>query len=165
MKKILIIATSLLVILSGNPANACSCLPTTPRRSYQQARTVFAGKVTDIVVRRRSLDGQSNSESEADRLFTEVKVTLEVSKVWKGRVTRQSVIMTANSSASCGYTFEKGREYLIYASGQPSELTTGLCSGTKPLSSARADLAVLGQGSAPNPESSSIERLQPNQGI
>ncbi|MFB2919074.1 MULTISPECIES: hypothetical protein [Aerosakkonema] len=165
MKKILLVAASLLVLLNSNPADACSCLSANPRRSYQQARAVFAGKVTDIVVRQRAVDRQPNNDNEADRLFTEVKVTFEVTKVWKGRISRQAVVMTSRSSASCGYNFEKGKEYLVYAANEDAELTTGLCSGTKPLAMAQADLSILRNAGTTRIENQTGERSQEDRGL
>lgn len=155
MKKIFLIAASLLV-LNSHPASACSCLPTTPQQSFKNSRAVFAGKVIDVVE-------QSERNQEVSDPLTGVKVIFEVSKVWKGKVEKQQVVLTSGSSASCGYYFAKGKEYLVYTSGQESVMQTGLCSGTKPLSNAQADLAVLGKGTTPTPQSSSTsQQLQRN---
>jgi hypothetical protein len=54
-------------------------------------------------------------------------------------------VLTPRSSAACGYSFTEGEEYLVYASGRGLRLRTGLCSGTKRLSEAQADLAILGE--------------------
>lgn len=54
------------------------------------------------------------------------------------------------ASAMCGYFFQEGQEYLVYASAEGAQLKTGSCSGTKRLSDARADLAVLGEGETPS---------------
>ena len=136
MKKMVLSAASLLVILQAASAYACSCLPRTPQQSFASAQAVFAGRVIDV--------GQQNPASE-------VRVRFEVSRIWKGQKRPQIVVMTSSSSASCGYSFQVGENYLIYASLQESQLQTGLCSGTKPLSMAQEDLAVLGRGETPRP--------------
>jgi hypothetical protein len=155
MKKILLLATSLFV-LSTNAASACSCLPTTPQQSLKNSGTVFAGRVIDVV-------DEGETRPEVSRPLLGFKVTFEVSNVWKGQPNRQFVVRTSGSSASCGYSFEKGKEYLVYASNQGSQLETGLCSGTKPLANAQRDLAVLGlgRGKTPTPQSSNpAQQLQ-----
>jgi hypothetical protein len=153
MKKILLLTTSLFV-LSSNAASACSCLPTTPQQSLKNSGTVFAGKVIDVV-------DEAKMHPEVSRPLLGFKVTFEVSNVWKGQANRQFVVRTSDSSASCGYSFEKGKEYLVYASNQGSQLETGLCSGTKPLANARPDLAVLGRGKTPATQTSNAtQQLQ-----
>jgi hypothetical protein len=72
--------------------------------------------------------------------------TLRVSEVWKGPKQQTVEIITgADSGVGCGYPFEEGREYLVYANGG-QDLKVDLCSETKLLSKAGADLAVLGNG-------------------
>lgn len=155
MKKIFLIAASLLV-LNTTAANACSCVPTTPQQSLKNSKEVFAGKVIDIV-------DQSGSNPEASGYLGGFKVTFEVSKVWKGKLEKQQVVLTSGSSASCGYNFEKGKEYLVYANGQGTQLQTGLCSGTTLLTNAQRDLAVLGRGKTPAaPTSNAAQQLQRN---
>jgi hypothetical protein len=155
MKNIFLIAASLLV-LNSYPASACSCLPTTPQQSFKNSGTVFAGRVIDVV-------DESESRPEVSRPLLGFKVIFEVSNVWKGKVEKQQVVLTSGSSASCGYSFEKGKDYLVYASTQGSQLETGLCSGTKPLANARPDLAVLGRGKAPIAQTSNTsQQLQRN---
>jgi hypothetical protein len=90
------------------------------------------------------------------------KVTFEVSKVWKGKVDKQQVILTSESFSGCKYSFEKGKEYLVYASGEELTIQTALCNATKPLANAHADLAVLEQETRVTPENTSTAQLQRN---
>lgn len=157
MKKILLLATSLLV-LSANSANACTCAPTTPKQSFESSSAVFSGGVIDVV-------GQETGSNEPVSSNEPVKVIFEVSKVWKGKVEQQLVVTTPASEASCGYSFQEGEEYLVYAYAQEAELQTNLCSGTKPLSEAQADLAVLGEGETPTAESSGKKNTPLTSGV
>ncbi|HEY9604053.1 MAG TPA: DUF6174 domain-containing protein [Allocoleopsis sp.] len=145
MKKILLLGTSLF-LLGANAVMACKCAPTTPQQSLERSNAVFSGKVIEI--------DKSSNPSESNR------VTFEVSKTWKGTNQKKLTITTSSSSASCGYSFEAGKEYLVYASSQDNKLQTGSCSGTKALSDARADLAVLGQGKTPTVASSNPAQVQ-----
>jgi hypothetical protein len=146
MKKILLLGTSLFV-LSANAALACSCAPTTPQQSLERSNAVFSGKVINVA--------KFSNSSESG-----VRVTFDVSKVWKGTNKQKLVVTTSDSSASCGYSFQEGKEYLVYASSQENKLQTGLCSGTKSLSEARTDLAALGRGETPTVASSNPSQLQ-----
>jgi len=77
--------------------------------------------------------------------------TLRVSEVWKGPKQQTVEVSTgADSGMGCGYPFEEGQEYLVYAG---KGMSVDLCSETKPLSKAGADLALLGklgEGEKPN---------------
>ncbi len=160
MKKILLIATSFL-IFSANSASACKCVQTTPEQSFERAKTVFSGRVVDVVeqspAERRSPRGNEDSS-----FLTGVKVIFEVSKVWKGKNEQRLAVMTSGSSASCGYSFQEGQEYIVYASGEEAKLQTGLCSGTKPVSEAQTDLGVLSQRETSTVERSNASQLQQN---
>ncbi|WP_244152766.1 hypothetical protein [Paenibacillus lactis] len=54
------------------------------------------------------------------------------------------------STESCGYDrFSVGDEYLIFAYRESGKLETGICEGTKLLSSAANELKELGSGYPP----------------
>ena len=124
-------------------AFACSCVaPWPPTEALAGATAVFVGKVSNLDVSTGLLTSTADP----------VEVTFQVSKVWKGPVHSTLLATTARSGASCGYGFERGQEYLVYARGTETELEVSLCSRTQPLSAADEDLAVLGQGNIPTAE-------------
>jgi hypothetical protein len=149
---VLVISSAIVVGLRPCPVFACSCVPPgTPAQELNRSSTVFAGVVIGI------------DEPPARPAFTTsfpfltflvssgdpVRVTFDVSAVWKGPAYRQLAVTTPRWSASCGYPFQRGVTYLVYASDQDGELTTYLCSRTNSLALAQADLADLGPGAAP----------------
>ncbi len=154
MKKIVLIAASLLV-LTSNAASACVCLTTTPKKNFRNSRAVFEGKVIDIMAK------TDRSRDTSDSLVA-FKVTFEVSKVWKGKVDKQQVVLTSGSFPGCEYSFEKGKEYLVYASAEELTIQTGLCNTIQLLADAQTDLAVLEQETRVTPENSSTAQLQRN---
>ncbi|GIP40162.1 hypothetical protein J31TS4_34420 [Paenibacillus sp. J31TS4] len=79
--------------------------------------------------------------------------TFEVNRVWKGRDDREVKVYSYDRGQdSCGFTFETGQTYLVYASlGQDKLLKTNLCSGNLPVSEAQRDLIQLGTGQSVNP--------------
>jgi hypothetical protein len=81
-----------------------------------------------------------------------VAVLFEVTNTWKGVNETQVRVYTATNSASCGFNFNLGDEYLVYASGDKSRLITGLCDRTTHISKAAKDLDVLGEGLQPTVE-------------
>ena len=155
MKKIFLLAASLLVLNSHLASATCFCIPTTPKKNFRNSRAVFAGKVIDVVA-------QSRRDRDTSDSLVAFKVTFEVSKVWKGKVDKQQVLLTSESFPGCEYSFEKGKEYLVYASGEELTIQTELCKATKPLANAQADLAVLDQETRVTPENTSTGQLQRN---
>jgi hypothetical protein len=138
---ILVIIVSMLIIETES-ACACSCAPPGPLdEDLTTAAAVFTGKVVGLD---ESIGG-SGPISSADPM----KVTFQVYTVWKGSVSQTTTVTTARSGSSCGYTFEKGGEYIVYAHGPENNLSVSLCSRTQPLATAEDDLAVLGVGAAP----------------
>jgi hypothetical protein len=117
---------------------ACSCVPPPPpAEALANSTAVFAGQVTEIVAP-ANLGGPDP-----------VQVTFAVSKGWKGAEQPTIVLNTSGSSASCGFEFVKGQEYLVYATTFEGRLETGLCTRTAQLDLAGDDLAALGDGTVP----------------
>ncbi len=116
--------------------SACSCAELlSPTRAFDRATAVFSG----IVV---SLEGPINVISSADP----VTATFQIDKVWKGPQQSEITITTAISSVSCGYEFQIGQWYLVYANGAENNIQVDRCSRTKPLFQADEDLNFLGEG-------------------
>ena len=154
----LALLTFALVALLPDCASACSCaaLPGTPQERAREAlsgsKAVFTGEVvrfekpppatTMVEGTMWTIMGGGGPKATA---------TLRVSEVWKGpRRQTMTVTTEADSGVGCGYPFEDGREYLVYATGKTPSVS--LCSETKPLSEADADLEALGDGSVPDGE-------------
>ena len=144
-----------LVALLPDCAFACSCAlpPGSPeeraRKALSSSTAVFSGEVVEFekpppdttMVEGTMLTVMGGAGSKAT-------VTLQASEVWKGPRQQTVTITTeADSSMGCGFPFEEGREYLVYATGEDPSVS--LCSETKPLSEADADLGALGNGEAP----------------
>lgn len=123
---------------------ACSCIPQGPvKEALASADAVFAGKVTEVVKPKPDAQGIISS---ADP----VQVTFDVSTSWKGVTTKQVTIKTALDSASCGFAFVAGKEYLVYSyKGESDVLNTSICTRTQALTAASEDLASLGTGKSP----------------
>lgn len=129
-------------LLGANPQRsfACFCVPEgSPSQELAQSSAVFSGRVIDIEHASASI--RQNVES--------VNVTFQVSEVWKGPRRHTVTVLTARQGIDCGYEFESGQEYLVYARGAEERLVVWFCSRTQPLASAGEDLAVLGAGNAP----------------
>lgn len=130
MKKSWIVGLALLAGLSLSEAvSACSCvMPPGPEAARDASDAVFSGKVTRVVPGGRML-----------------KVTLQVDRSWKGASCGEVTLETAADGATCGFGFEEGKTYLVYAAGEEGGLTTNLCTRTRSIDQAEEDLEKLGE--------------------
>lgn len=105
---------------------SCTCGKADQAKSFTAATTIFSGKITALD---KDKSGQwLLAKVQPDRLFKGAGAT---------------VVRTAIFETSCGYSFQVGQSYLIWAADNAGQLSTGLCSLTKPLAQAEADLAWL----------------------
>lgn len=125
-----------------SPASACSCaeLPSAAAE-LERSTAVFSGKVLAIK-EKRSLQG-----------YMTKSVTFEVSNTWKGVKESQVLIATGQGGGDCGFNFEVGKEYLVYANHSDmygaNALSTGICDRTNEMASLQDDLDTLGEGKPP----------------
>ena len=157
----------LLILLSG-VAEASFCSP--HGDSLQNAPIVFSGRVVSV-----KLDIHDTSGALVNKLVPNASVDqivqFLVRDVWKGDVAASVVVRSGDyasrdcGTGNCGYTFEAGKTYLVFAYqgewGGPSPgdytwpvtplapVVTDKCSRTELLSQSGADLAALGPGRLP----------------
>lgn len=98
---------------STTPVFACSCAEATPTEQFSNATAVFVGTVENI-----SLDGRRRS------------IDFDVSESRKGSIAESVTVSTGWGDGDCGFDFEAGREYVVYAYEEGGQLGTGICSGT-----------------------------------
>jgi hypothetical protein len=149
LARITAVALIVLALLALLPdcASACSCIgfggsqQEITKQALSDSAAVFSGEVADV-----------------EKQGSTATVTLRVSEMWKGSEQGTLQVSTPSQEPACGYPFEDGREYLVYAYGKEEPFKVDLCSETKPLSKAGASLQVLGDGQssggAPLPDTS-----------
>ncbi len=126
-------------LLPPDCASACSCaMPPGSRDALADSDAVFSGEV--VAVEQGTATATSPGYDTA---------TLRVSEAWKGSGRGTWEVRTPSQGMACGYHFEEGREYLVYAYTGKQGLEVDLCNGTQPLTEAEADLEVLGAGERP----------------
>jgi hypothetical protein len=122
------------ILLFPVPSGACSCVePPSVQDELDRSSAVFRGEVMEI--------------KDAD--YTK-KVLFQVKEIWKGIEQSQVILLTAESGSSCGFNFNVGQEYVVYATGEGS-LSTSICDRTVSVQSLKVeeDLEALGQGVSP----------------
>ncbi len=97
-----------------------------------ESAAVFAGKVVDL-----------KWGFEKGPYGSVKKVSFRVSEVWKGPKRQTLELTTPSQRSACGYSFSKGRKYLVDATGK---MSVNICSETKPLSEASELVEALGNG-------------------
>ena len=142
MKKIVlfVFCFCFLMLLFQENSFACSCAVAAPLPSLRkqvsgarkESKAVFSGKVVEV---------NRNAQSQ----FITVKFKVENS--WKGNITQEVSITTGLGSGDCGYSFEVGKSYLVYAYGSnENSLQTNICQRTGSLTDSSKDIKMLGKG-------------------
>lgn len=140
---LLSLIVGIVTIFMPSNAYACSCVqPSAVEEELGRSDAVFTGRVLKV-----------NDHKSREGYLTK-SALFEVNQIWKGRSESQIIIHTGGGGGDCGYPFEKGKEYVVYASlstmyGDQEKLVSIICSRTTELTNAQEDLAILGEGTAP----------------
>jgi hypothetical protein len=128
------------VLLSPAHAFACSCVAEVPLcQSFWQANAVFAGEVLSF------------EKIDPEQFFSRRIARVRVERVWRGEVTGVVEVSTGAGGGDCGYSFRPRQQYVIYAhKGPQGTLSTNICTPTKLLSKASADLEYFKGIEAPS---------------
>jgi hypothetical protein len=125
---------------------ACSCVAATPEEYWEWSSVVFDGNPTD------------RSDPDENGMVT---WTFEVVDAWKGTEEQMIQVSSHTDSATCGFGFELGTTYRVFASNGSDGLTTGLCSGTAPRDTFDGPPAEAGSGSSGNEDPDSPDAPDP----
>lgn len=133
------------VVAWPTAASACSCeQPPGVAEELSRSDAVFSGKVISIEEKPPLLSVPSKT------------VIFQVGRIWKGIEQSQVKITTGQGGGDCGFDFNMGQEYLVYAVKSNSyglnSLSTIICDRTATLSQAQGDLPLLGEGQPPTKE-------------
>lgn len=124
-----------LVTLAAARAAACSCVEVGLEESIASAPVIFEGVVDSV---------------EIDEAADARVVRFAVTQAWRGVSSERVEVRTHARESACGYPFEIGRAYLVYASrvgGEPIQVS--LCSRTRLMDDAGEDRLALGSGVVP----------------
>lgn len=123
------------ITFTASDISACSCnlligsksLEKQVKESYKQSSAVFIGEVVEII-------------KKPDVFFVEIKFKVE--KTWNNESQKEITITTGQGNGDCGYKFEIGEKYLVYAYGDRNNLGTNICQRTS-LSAGNKDIEFL----------------------
>jgi hypothetical protein len=119
---------------------ACTCMP--PGRNIKNMRelaeayanmegvsSIFIGRVEKQEVKAGTISPGNAMSMTSNGTYRVVSIA--VSEGFRGKANSTVKVFTNFSEAGCGYDFELGKEYLVYASSLPDgNFATTLCSGT-----------------------------------
>ena len=109
----------LITFLTANHVLACSCNLASIDERFNEAESVFLGKVYSIIAQ-----GESNQFGD-ERII----VTFNVKQPFKN-ANELIILDTFDNGVSCeGYWFKEGHEYLVYAYKTEGRLSTFICGG------------------------------------
>jgi hypothetical protein len=145
----------LFLVFSVTAAKACSCAPPPPMaRSYRSIAewhvdrmpVIFEGQVDGIKVRGWPIKPVAG---ETISVVPRLTVTFSAVHLYRGEIAADVVVETGLGGGDCGFHFETGESYLVFAwKEENGRLTTSICSGTELLEDAGTDLRLL-RGEAP----------------
>jgi hypothetical protein len=129
----ILLGTVLVLLLANSDANACWCAERRPVcEAYGTADTVFVGTVISV----------NDSPNPIDDARVGYKFSVE--QVYAGVPGATVEVLTGRGSGDCGFSFQAGERYLVYAYRNENRLTTSICTRTKLFDRATEDLAFLG---------------------
>jgi MYXO-CTERM domain-containing protein len=130
------LALGSVTLLSAREAEACSCI--------QSKDAVTAARDVDAVFECKLLVIESPKPSSPHDLPMTI-FTFEVVRTFKGQLDSQVRVQTTTNSAACGRDYGKvGDGWLVYArADDQGQLMDNLCSRSKPIAEAAADIAEL----------------------
>ena len=131
---------------SPRAAHACSCVSGGPAcQAFWNADAVFDATVVKVVSELRSTDPDNRFP------LSRLAVTLEVRQSWKGVDTSTVEVVTNAGGGSCGFNFEVGHRYLVFASrgGADPRPNVSTCSRTREYAGSSEDIAFLSSLGSP----------------
>lgn len=140
-KPIVVICVAFVLLMSAaTEALACSCWQkSSVCNAFGNANAVFIGKV----IEGKSAERMSDMLKAGTRDLT---FKFKVSRGFVGAKVDQTIeVHTGFGFGDCGFPFEKGEEYIVYAyqSGDNKVLSTGICTRTTHISRAQEDIDGL----------------------
>ena len=156
MKAIPILSILLAIFIFAGDSYACGCISivldedledsqeadynqrfdkTLVKRAMEKADIIFVGEVVDLRF------SESKTNNKPDIRYANFKVE----KVWKGFDGEYIDISTSNRDFACGFSFPKGKRYLVYATKTTFGATTNFCTRTQPYQEDSIDEQYLGE--------------------
>jgi hypothetical protein len=152
---ILLVAVFALAFNSA-PTLGCSCVQPPPgtetARDLAQWRAdrsdaIFEARVASVELKWALIEAKVGAVIPADiedDNSPAMHISFDVSRSYRGEQQKNTRIWTGVGGGDCGFDFQAGEKYLVYAFADESgRLSTGICSGTALLDERKADVSYL----------------------
>jgi hypothetical protein len=150
-----LVAAILALTFSCVPAFACKCVPPPPgmKNARELAEwtakgsdAIFEGRVERVELKWAFMEAKVGEAIPADveEDPPAMQISFDILRSYRGAKQKNIRIRTGVGGGDCGFDFEAGEQYLVYAFADESgQLSTGICSGTALLEQSRANLSYL----------------------
>jgi hypothetical protein len=137
------------------PALACTCAPPPPEVKTDRDLTqwyvagsdaIFEGTVKRIELNWMFIDAKVGGlvPADLDQGEATIRVSFDATRIYKGVEQKELSLTTGIGGGDCGFDFEIGKQYLVYAFADSSgHLSTGICSGTALLEDSQSARSYL----------------------
>jgi hypothetical protein len=129
-----------LLLLAPGVARACSCVfspNARPCSNFWSAPVLFAGLVTDF----STVTTPALTEGVRRQQHSRRVARFNVEEAFRGTLGATVEVETGMGGGDCGYNFKVGARYLVYAQeGEGGKLSASICSHTKPIEKAGAEI-------------------------
>ncbi len=142
-----------LLLSIGRLALACECKPHLPvPEAFAASDLVALARVVNVADQntwwRRLKDRLLPRPAEPTDMHSYygrygLDVTLEIRAAWKGPAKGTLHVFTGSGAGDCGFRFQPGATYLLYATAGNGFLTTSICHRTAPAATAGDDVQTL----------------------
>jgi hypothetical protein len=146
----------LITVLAPSSVLACSCArlpppgpgaaPSLAEITSNKDLAIFEGTVASAQLKGSLFDANVgdlvSADLDGDSPF--MLVSFDISRSYSGQQSKTLQVRTGLGGGDCGYPFEVGKQYLVYAfKNESGEFSTGICSPTGPLEDSKAVIASL----------------------
>ena len=119
MIRFVILACIVATMCAAHPVAACTCADLgSLADEYHHSRAVFVGRIVSIEISSKIVDGERVENMVA---------TFTVERRWKGPTIRRLRVQTCGTQTlvcTCGFSFQLGERYVVFAEGKPLETSS-----------------------------------------
>jgi hypothetical protein len=142
--RILVIA--MFVAITFADTEACTCAfgdgPACQEAWRQSVDAILLGRVEKIEAVQGTMGAPAGAMS-MTLMGRANRVTIAVEESYRGTSEKTAQVYTAASEAACGFSFQEGERYLVFAAKANGQLVVSLCSATRPAKYAAEDIDYL----------------------
>lgn len=116
----LLLRSIIVIVWTAGPVGACVCADLgSLADEYHHSNAVFVGRIVSLEISSKVIDGET---------IENMTATFDVERRWKGPSVRRLRVQTCGTQAmacTCGFNFQLGVRYVVFAEGKP--LKTSSC--------------------------------------